>query len=228
MIGIRQTLWCLLFLLLAGGAQAQDPTISLRTLQLGGDEMPEALVRVAGEKEPVKLTWLASQPTEPIRAVHDGQLKLFRHTTDPEGKVALEILKSVKLPAGAKEVLLLGWAEGGDSRYVAMEDRFLNAKINDWMAINASINSVAILAGDDGKPVRLEPGTSVIFHPKIEENKGVKVLAQTLRKGEIKTFLSSYWPAFPGQRTLMIFYDDGDRMRARRIGDRFLRKEAEP
>lgn len=213
---------------MAGGASAQDRKISLRTLQLGGDEMPESLVQVAGAKEPVMLTWLTSQPNEPIEVVHDGQLKLFRQAQDPEGKTVLEIMKTIRLPTSAKEILLLGWADGEGSKYVAIEDQFLKATFKDWLAINTSANRVAVLAGDDGKPVRVEPGQSVIFHPKIEENKGVKILAQTMRKGELKTFLSSYWPAFPKQRTVIIFYDDGDRMRAKRIGDRFLVKKEEP
>lgn len=190
--------------------------------------MPESLVRVAGAEEPVMLTWLTTQPTEPIQVVHDGQLKLFRQTQDPEGKIVLEITNTIVLPKSSNEVLLLGWADGEESKYVAIEDRFLSANFNDWLAINTSANDVAILAGDDGKPVRVDPGKSVIFHPRIEENKGVKVFAQTMRKGELKTFLSSYWPAFPKQRTVIIFYDDGDRMRAKRIGDRFLQKKEEP
>ena len=224
----KRTFGCLLILLLAGGASAQDKTISLRTLQLGGDEMPDSLVRVPDAQEPVALTWLTSQPNEPIEAVHDGELKLFRRTQNPEGETVLEIFQSVSIPNAAKEILLLGWADGEESKYVAIEDRFLNARINDWLAINTSANDVAILAGDDGNPIRVNPGKSVIFRPKIEEGKGVKVFAQTKRRGELKTFLSSYWPAFPNQRTVIIFYDDGDRMRAKRIGDRFLQKKAEP
>lgn len=228
MIRIKRIFGCFLFILLAGVASAQDRKISLRTLQLGGDKMPEAWVWVAGAKEPMMLTWLTSQPNEPIQVVHNGQLKLFRQTQDAAGKTVLEIKNTVRLPNAAKEALLLGWTDGEESKYVAIEDRFLNAKFNDWLAINTSVNDVAILAGKDGEPIRINPGKSVIFQPRIEKNKGVKVLAQTMRKGELKTFLSSYWPAFPGQRTVIIFYDDGDRMRAKRIGDRFLRKEAKP
>ena len=224
----KAAFWCLPVFLLAVCSSAQDAKISLRTLQLGGDEMPESWVRVADAKEPVELPWLTSQPTEPIQVVHDGQLKLLHQATDPEGKPVLEVMKVIKLPAAAKEVLLLGWASDGKAMYVAIEDQFLNAKFNDWIAINTSPNPVAVRAGDKGNPVIVKPGESVIFSPAIRENKGVKVLAQTERNGELKTFLSSYWPAFPGQRTMMIFYDDGEKMRARRIGDRFLKKEEKP
>lgn len=190
--------------------------------------MPDLYVRLADAKELSKLTWLASQPTEPIQVIHDGSLKIYRQAADPEGKVALEIAATVKLPGSAGEVLLLVWESKGDAKYVAIKDQFLDAGFNDWMAINTSRHQVALLAGDGGKPVRVDAGASLIFRPEIKEGKGVKVLAQAVREGEVKTFLSSYWPAFEGQRTLIIFYDDGEKMRARRIGDRFLSKKEGP
>lgn len=225
---LKQTSWCLLVGLLVSSAWAQEAMkISLRTLQLGGEEMPESWVRVVDEKEPVKLTWLTTQPTEPLQVIHDGTLKLFRYSKDAEGKVVMEVIKSITLPTSPKEVLLLGWNSNGESKYIAIEDQFLNAKFNDWLAINTSVNPVALLAGDSDKPVRIDPGKSLIFTPKIEEGKGVKVVAQTMREDELKTFLSSYWPAFAKQRTMIIFYDDGEKMRAKRIGDRFVVKKEE-
>ncbi len=190
--------------------------------------MPSLYVKTVDAKEPVILTWLTTQPTEPVQVVHDGSLKLYKQVTDPEGKLGFEIASSVKLPGAEKEVLLLAWESEGKIKYIAIKDQFLNANFNDWMAINTSVNPVAILAGDSGKPVRVDAGASIIFQPNIEEGKGVKILAQASREGEVKTFLSSYWPAYEGQRTLIIFYDDGDKMRAKRIGDRFLKKLEEP
>jgi len=224
---MNQACWCLLACLVGGSALAQDAKMSLRTMQLGGDEMPETWVQVPDSKEPAKLPWLTTQPTEPIQIVHDGSLKLLRRSTNPEGKEVFEIINTIKLPSSAKEVLLLAWNSNGDAKYVAIEDSFLNAKFNDWLAINTSANTVAVLVGDKDKPVRVNPGKSVIFNPSIQEGKGVKMIAQADRKGEVRTFLSSYWPAFEKQRTIIIFYDDGERMRARRIGDRFLVKKKE-
>lgn len=222
---IKQTCRCLVLCLLVGSAWSQNPTVSLRTLQLGEGNLPESWVVVKDAKEPVKLTWQTSQPTEPLQVLHDGQLKLFRYSLDPTGKAKADDVRAVKLPDGADEVLLLVWPNGDQSRYVAIKDQFLKADFNDWMAINASPNPVAIQAGSKSMPVKVEPGKSVIFKPDIEEGKGVEMIAMAPRKGELKTFLSTYWPAFAGQRTLILFYDDGDRMCAKRIGDRFVRKE---
>jgi hypothetical protein len=215
----------LLMFLLAGGAWAQEGTVSVRTLQLGDGDLPESWVRVANEKEPVKLGWLSSQPTEPLRVVHDGPLKLFRYAAGEDGKMVISDVRSIALPAGATEILLLAWADGGLGKYVAIQDQFLQAGFDDWIAINTSVNPVALRVGGKDKPVRIDAGKSLIFKPDIEEGKGVEMIAMAPRDGKLKTFLSTYWPAFPGQRTMIVFYGDGEKMRAKRIGDRFVRKE---
>ncbi len=223
---VRRILACWMSVwLLVGMAWAQEPSISVRTLQLSAGELPESWVRVADEKEPVKLGWLTTQPTEPLRVLHDGQLKLFRYSMGEDGKMVMEVVSTIPLPAGATEVLLLGWASEGKGKYVALKDHFLQAKFDDWIAINTSANPVAVKAGSQSDPVRVDPGKSVVFRPKIEEGKGVEMIAAAPYKGRTKTFLSTYWPAFAGQRTMIVFFDDGERMRAKRIGDRFIRKE---
>lgn len=218
-----------LFLILCGclwvGTAQGQQSISLRTLQLGGGEMPEAWVRVAKQEGPVRVSWLTRQPTEPLQALHQGSLKLLSFVTNTEGKRVVSEVTTVALPAGAREILLLGALNGKQAKYIAIEDRFLGARFNDWIAINTSATPVALKVGKkSSKPIRIEPGKSIIFKPDIEENKGVEMVAMAPRDDELKTFLSTYWPAFPGQRTMIVFYQDGERMRARRIGDRFLRK----
>jgi hypothetical protein len=129
-------------------------------------------------------------------------------------------------PVGASEILLLGQVHDGKASYKAIEDRFLKAEFNDWLAINASTSPVALRCGDKKtKPVRVDPGKSLLFKPDIKENKGVEMVAMTQRNGELETFLSTYWPAFPGQRTMILIYDDGETLRAKRIGDRFVKKQ---
>ena len=226
-IMMARVFWCFLACLLTGMVAAQDATVSVRTMQLGGDALPESWVMVKGEKEPVIVDWLTSQPSQPLNVIHDGQLRLLRYSTNAAGERTLEVAKLIKLPVGANEVLLLAWMSDGQERYVVIKDHFLKAKFNDWLVINTSSNPVALLAGEKAKPLRLDAGKSAVFQPNIQEGKGVKILAQAQRNEEVRTFLSSYWPAFPGQRTMIIFYDDGEKMRARRIGDRFLPKKKE-
>lgn len=212
--------------LLAGIAWAQESSVSVRTLQLASGELPELSVRVVGEKEPVKLAWLTTQPTEPLQVLlEEGKLKLFRYSPGEDGKMAVDDVRVIPLPAAAAEVLLLGWAGEEKDSYVAIKDHFLRAGFDDWIAINISPNPVAVKAGSKSDPVRVDPGKSVIFRPRIEQGKGVEMIAMAPHKGKPKTFLSTYWPAFAGQRTMIVFYQDGERMRAKRIGDRFVRKK---
>jgi len=212
--------------LLVGMVWAQNPSVSVRTLQLAAGELPDSWVMVAGEKQPVKLTWLTTQPTEPLRVMlGEGKLKLFRYSVGEDGKMVVDDVSVISLPEAATEVLLLGWTSDGKGKYVAIKDHFLQAKFDDWIAINTSPKPVVVRAGRTSNPVRVEPAKSVVFKPKIEEGKGVEMTAQALHKGKPKTFLSTCWPAFAGQRTMIVFFDDGERMRAKRIGDRFLRKE---
>lgn len=218
--------WIPIFFWMASGSTwAQEASVSVRTLQLAEGELPDSWVMVAGGKEPVKLSWQTSQPTEPLRVLHDGQLKLFRYEMGQDGKMIMADLRSIALPTPATEILLLGWASDGEGKYTALKDHFLKANFDDWIAINTSRNPVAVKAGRLSDPVRVDPGKSLIFRPRIEQGKGVEIIARAPYKGRTKTFLSTYWPAFPGQRTMIVFYDDGEKMRARRIGDRFLRKD---
>lgn len=219
--------WIALALLMSG-SWSRGAELSLRALQLGGGQMPDVWVLGAKEKKPVKVKWLTSQPTQPLRIIHDGTIRFFKYSVNAEGKAVIDDVQNIAFPSGAKEVLLMGQVKDGKASYVAIEDRFLNAKFNDWIAINTSANPVALQCGDDEKKLlRIDGGKSLIFQPDIVENKGVEIVAKTQRDGEIKTFLSSYWPAFPNQRTMIIFYDDGEKMRGRRIGDRFVKHEEE-
>jgi hypothetical protein len=214
------------FSLLGSVAMAEESVVSLRTLLLSSGEMPESWVKVDGEPGWVQLPWSNVQPSVPLKTFHDGSLKLLRPVEAEDGEESFQIVRSVKLPPSAKEVLLLGMADDGESKYVAIRDVFLEAKFNDWMAINISDQNVSLKLGDKGDPLVIGAGTSLIFEPDIEELTGVKIIARALYKGKMRPFLSSYWPAFSGQRTMMIFYQDGKHLRAKRIGDRFIRPDS--
>jgi len=219
-----------LFCCWAAGALAQNSVLSLRTILLDGSKMPESYIRVVDEDgiSLEKVPWPDTQPSEPLRVMHDGTLKLLRSSKDPDGKEVLEVLREIKLPGSAEEVLLLGTSDSGEDHYVAIEDIFLKAKFNDWLAVNSGPQPVILMVGDKGKPIKVEAESSRIFRPQIEELTGVKIIAQAEYRGEMRTFLSTYWPAFSKQRTMVIFFRDGERMRGRRISDRFIRKPEEP
>jgi len=205
---------------------AEESVVSLRTLLLGG-EISESWVRVAGagNSRLVKLPWPENQPSEPLKVIHDGSLKIFRSVKGAAGgKADGEVPHDVDLPDKAKEVLLLGMVDAGKIRFVAIEDTFMEAKFNDWLAINVSEQPVEITVGNMENPVRIDAGASITFQPGMEEGKGGKVNAQFMYRGEMRTFLSTYWAAVSGERAIIIFIQYGERIRVHRIGDKFIRE----
>ena len=48
------------------------------------------------------------------------------------------------------------------------------------------------------------------------------VPAQTPFDGEAKTFFSTYWPVYPDKRAVVLFVDDGKRIRVKRISDKLV------
>lgn len=66
------------------------------------------------------------------------------------------------------------------------------------------------------KPVKIAPGASQRHKITAENNKGVAVLA----KGKAKTFFSTFWPVYPDKRAVILFIDDGTKIRVKRISDK--------
>jgi len=70
------------------------------------------------------------------------------------------------------------------------------------------------------KPVKIAPGASQRHKITAENNKGVAVLAQVPVKGKAKTFFSTFWPVYPDKRAVILFIDDGTKIRVKRISDK--------
>lgn len=218
MPSIRHTV--LAFALLAGSGgviPVSAQTLGVRTLALGAGQMPELYLR--GEDEYHELEFSAVQPGEVIPALDDNPLILFKKAENEAGEVVFEPVHRVGIPSGAKGVLLLGWTSGDEFRQVALEDHFRGARFNDWLLINTSAKPVAFKVGKDAEPVLIKPGASVTHRIRAKAGKGVSILAQAPFDGEAKTFYSTFWPVRPGKRAVVLFYDDGERVRIKRISD---------
>jgi hypothetical protein len=206
--------------LVAIDGRAGDSVVSLRTLWLGDGEIPDSWIFVEGASTLKQLEWPVTQPSQALPVIHDGRLKLFGSPNVPDGEKNPEPQHSVDFPPSAKEVLLVGMSEADKNTFVAFEDVFREAKYNDWLVVNVSEEAIELTVGEMDAPMRLEAGTSAIFQPTMEKGKGGKVNARFMYRGAMRTFLSTYWPAVDGQRSLVIIYQDGKRVRARRIGER--------
>ena len=215
----------ILFVILAalGAGAAHGQKISVRTLAMTSKEMPEFYFRTDDKEEPLAVVeWPTRQPSERVVALRDGSLPLYTRELDDEGKESLSVAKTIKIPNGASQILLFGWSDGEKTRYHAIEDDILGAKFNDWMLINFSSKDIAFRVGDESLPVKINSGASKLYRIAVPKNKGATVVGQAPIKDEVKTFYSTYLPVKEGQRTLMIFADDGKKIRTKRIVDTLI------
>ncbi len=198
--------------------------LSVRTLALNkGGKFPDRYVKV--DKEYVLLSFSHIQPSEVILAsAGEAVLPLFQPVTDPEGKVSYNVVEQVKLPAGAKGVLLLGWNGPKGPRYLAIDDDFLSAKYDKWMLINTAPKDVAFKIGDDNKSIIINSNSVKNYKLTAAENVGVSVVGKAKWGEKVKIFYSSYWPVRSGERGIVIFFSyRGDRVALRKISDVLLK-----
>jgi hypothetical protein len=209
-------------LALSGAARAQDK-IAVRTLALRPEEIPGLFIHTGKEHSP--LGFSAVQPGEVVMAQAANPLPLLRSGTGADGKAAYVVAHKVKLPDQSAGILLLGWKEGEEARFVAIKDEFAKAAYNDWLLINASSRPVAFKAGETATPLLLKPGVSTTHRIGAAKGEGVAVTAQAPIKGKTRTFFSTYWPAYPDKRSVVIFVDDGEKIVCKRISDALPKPE---
>ena len=134
-------------------------TLGLRSLNLGKEELPEVFVR--GEENHILLRFSRRQPTKAVEVLRaNTTLPIYRRETNEDGEETFAVADKVKVPSGAKGILLLAWAKGDGVRYVAIEDNFAAARFDRWLLINAGSRPVALQVGEGTKPVVIKPGSS--------------------------------------------------------------------
>lgn len=212
-------------MLIPAALRAQQ--VSVRSMGLAAGEMPELFFKTEGEAKLTPVEWSTRQPSRAVIALHDGSLPLFRNETDEKGETKTVLSERVKLPADAKEIILFGWLDKDKLRLHAIPDNFLKAKHNDWLLINLSAKDIDFIVGKDSKPIRLASTQSRFYHIEVAENTGASVIGRAQIRGELKYFYSTYLPVKSGDRTIMLFSDDGDKIRTKPIYDKFNRREVE-
>lgn len=203
---------------LLGGALVSAQTIGVRSLALRSGELPEVYLK--GAKDYLLLGFSSVQPGEVVRALRTSPLPLYRKVVDDEGTETFAVAHKIKVPSGARGILLLGWTSGKEVRFVPITDNFGSARYNDWLLINASQRPVAFYVGQKTKPVMIAPGASTTHRISVDQGKGAAVHAQAPFGGKTKTFFSTYWPVHGGKRTVVLFVDDGKKIRVKRISDK--------
>ena len=167
---------------LVGGGISSAQTISVRTLALQSGEMPKTFLK--GPKEHHPLRFSTVQPELAVKALSASPLPLYRSTLDEDGNPAFAVAAKVKIPAGAGEILLLGWAANKQARYLAIKDDFGSASFDDWILINTTKKQIAFQVGEKAKPIVMNPGASMKYRVRAEKGKGATVLAQQAVNGK--------------------------------------------
>ena len=212
-----------LVLTLTLGTCALGQELNLRTLALKKGEMPEIFVKAAKKDEIAhKLDWPARQPSELVKVPAAGSIAMLTREVDGEGAETFKAAQQVEVPAGANGVLLLGWKEGDNTRIVALKDEFVGARFNDWLLVNSTAKPIAFRAGEGSKTLVVRPGSSETYKLDGNAERGAEVLVQTPEDGEAKTIYSTYWPVREGRRAIVLFIDDGKKIRVKRISDHLL------
>lgn len=203
------------------GSHATAQTIAVRTLALRAGQLPEVYLKVGEEYQ--QLRFSAVQPSPAVHTLRANPLPLYKRGEDAEGNETYVIAHKLKIPAGAKGILLLSWQSENKVRYLAIKDDFGAARFNDWLFINTSKRPIGFMVGKKGEPVIVKAGKSVTHRmTKVKQGKGTSVTAQTMIKGKVKLFFSTYWPVFPGKRMVVLFVDDGRKIRVKRISDKLV------
>lgn len=206
------------FLSLSGASLASAQTISVRTLALRPGPLPETYIK--GPKEYHALSFSDVQPNEAVSALSAKRLPLYERGTNAKGEETFTIVYKVNVPVGARGILLLGWIAGDEVRYTAIDDDFGAARFNDWLLINTGSRPVALVVGEGTKPVLIAPGTSMNHRISVPKEQGASILVKAPFNGKTTTFFSTYWPIHADRRTVVLFVDDGSRIRVKRISDK--------
>ncbi len=194
--------------------------IKIRTLALDkAADLPERYVKVGHSYVALSFSFIQPGEVMPVFA-DDSSLPLYEQVETKEGNISYQLVNEVKLPAGAKGVLLLGWISPDGARYLAVDDDFISAKFDQWLLINTASKDVAFRIGDDNKPLMLKANSVQNYKLTAPEGTGVSVVGQAKWGEEIKTFYSTYWPVRAGERGIVIFfYHSGERIALRKITD---------
>ena len=215
----------ILFLILSAYAHAKNPnaTIDVRVLALGNaGSIPDRFLITEEGYE--KMSFSNRQASEIIKAYGGQTLPLFVKAKEPDAKSEYAIAEQVKLPQNTKSVLLLCWTTPqGKLRYYPINDSIMGAGYNDWLMINTTSKAVGFRIGQYEKPVILKPKDVKNYKVRAEKGKGVPVVGKAHFNGETKTFYSTYWRVRKNERSIIIFTEVGNKIRAIKMGDSLVK-----
>jgi hypothetical protein len=207
-------------LLLASGmlrAQNAPATAFVRALRI--DNAPPRVLHFAGAKGMLPLRMSNVQPSPSLEVAYANPLPVFHNPppANPQTPYVPDAL--VPLPAGAREILLLGTGDVDRPTYLAIPDPIASGESRDWLLVNATASPIVLRVGQETSPVLIQAGTQSSYRIPELEHTGAAISAAANVEGQAKVFFSTYWPIHPDKRCLVIFAQDGEKIRVRRITD---------
>jgi hypothetical protein len=190
--------------------------ISIRCMALNNEPMPE--MKLMTTDGLVTLDFSPIQPTAAVRARFANPLPLYGPGSAP-GKKDGPPPVTVKLPADAKEILLLSWISGETTSYLAIKDDFSSSGRDDWLLINTTGTPIAIQVGKETQAKRVGPGAYEPFKIVAPANEGAAVTAAVLRDKKWHPIYETYWPIYADKRNIVLFVADGKKIRVRPVWD---------
>lgn len=206
---------------------AESQQVTMRTMALSSGEMPELYLATPGNKdEPLTpIDWATSQPSRfTVVSSQEGFLPLYHLAVSEDGKETPQVAHRIKLPGAAKEILLFGWMNQDKLQFHVIEDKFLDAKFNDWLLVNMSSKEIAFQVGSKTKPIVLKTTESKLHTIAVREGEGANVRGLANIQGEARPFYSTYLPVQKSRRTIVLFSDHGEKIRTKLITDHFSLK----
>ncbi len=194
---------------------AQEQTISIRAMCLGKGNFPEVFFRSKDGLQALRFPNV--QPSMPFRAVAQDPLPIFFKMPAEGDEMKPDALVPVENAKGG--ILLLGWQTGDEKQFVAIPDQLDKAKPDEWLLVNATAERIGVQLGKDTKPTFVEPGKSVSHRVDAPLGEGAAVTAAKVKDDKLKVIFSTYWTIFDDDRCIILFVQDGKRVRVRQIKD---------
>jgi hypothetical protein len=206
-------------------AQSARPLLHLRAFMFGGE------ARTLYLQDQGAITSLRASPVQPSTSVQiQGRevLKLYDQAgPNPDGS-APEPVASLSLPPNGSHFLLLVLNEGDETKFGLMEDDLHRADARDWMFLNMTDSSIAFQIGEETDPIIIKPKSRFTHRVPPVAAGNLPVRAAARFQGEVELFYSTFWPMRPDRRTLILFSQEGQRIRLRRIIERIPSDSSRP
>lgn len=201
---------------------AEEIRLSIRTLAVGNGAMP--IWHLAADKDTfAELQWSVEQPSDSVTITTGRELLLYSKEIVADGKEEYKVARKLAIPETAKEILLVGWPVEGEQKaeLMVVADNLKKAGSHDWLAINTSKQVVTLRFGVNVDALQLESMEAKPYHVHLEPKQGSAVQAQMRVRDKWRTIYSTYWAAPDKQRSLVLFYDNGKRVKLHRVVDVF-------